>query len=534
MKFGPVPVGEAEGAILAHSLRLQSGRRLRKGVILEPEMIAALASEGVDEITVARLESGDIGEDEAASRIAAELAGDHIRVEGAATGRVNLYATANGLFEVDVDAVNRLNRIDPAITLATLANHADVATGRMVATVKIIPYAVAGDSVEAAATEAGAGKLAVAAYDPRDVAVISTTLPALKASVIDKTVDHLQRRLDASGSKLVADIRVAHDSAAVAQAIASAPAHDLVIVFGASATSDANDVVPAAIEEAGGSVSRFGMPVDPGNLLVVGEIAGRPVIGAPGCARSPAENGFDWVLQRILADRPATEDDIASMGVGGLLMEIGSRPRPRERRDAGAGKVAAIVLAAGQSRRMGVANKLLAKLAGEALVRRIARTAAESAAHRVIVVTGHEADRVGGELTGLDVTVTHNAAYADGLSTSLASGIAALGDDAAAAVIMLADMPAIEPAMIDKMIARWRQAPAGSIIVATHNGKRGNPVLWPREYFARLSTISGDVGARGVLGENRDAVVEVELGPAAGLDLDTPQAMEAAGGKLGD
>ena len=76
-------------------------------------------------------------------------------------------------------------------------------------------------------------------------------------------------------------------------------------------------------------IGRFGMPVDPGNLLFIGDIAGRPVIGLPGCARSPALNGADWVLERVICGRPPSPQDIMGMGVGGLLKEIPSRPLPR-------------------------------------------------------------------------------------------------------------------------------------------------------------------------------------------------------------
>ena len=179
---------------------------------------------------------------------------------------------------------------------------------------------------------------------------------------------------------------------------------DLLIAFGASAITDENDVIPAAIRAAGGEVSHFGMPVDPGNLLLIGELDGRPVLGAPGCARSPAENGFDWVLNRLLAGLEVRREDITGMGVGGLLMEIVSRPQPREPAAVeGDKKVAAIILAAGQARRMGGPNKLTARFDGEPLVRRVAEHALKSKAGPVIVVTGHRAEEIAAALAGLDV-----------------------------------------------------------------------------------------------------------------------------------
>jgi molybdenum cofactor cytidylyltransferase len=142
------------------------------------------------------------------------------------------------------------------------------------------------------------------------------------------------RALGLSGRCVVAEERVSHEAPALTQAIqAMAPLCDLLIVYGASAITDRRDVIPAALEAAGGRIAHFGMPVDPGNLLLVGALTRDdveiPVLGAPGCARSPKENGFDWVLHRLLAGLPVTGADIRRMGVGGLLMEIVSRGQPR-------------------------------------------------------------------------------------------------------------------------------------------------------------------------------------------------------------
>ncbi|MGB3146165.1 MAG: 4-diphosphocytidyl-2C-methyl-D-erythritol kinase, partial [Paracoccaceae bacterium] len=230
--------------------------------------------------------------------------------------------------------VDAVNAIDPGITLATLPDLHEVNEGRMVATVKIIPYAVAGAALSRVLDVLVKGRaIAVDAYVPRRVAVVATMLPSLKPSVMDKTIRVLAERLTLSASKIVAELRVAHTQDAIGAAIGELlPQSDIVLVFGASAICDIDDVIPSAIRDCGGTIIHFGMPVDPGNLLLVGEIDAKPVIGAPGCARSPAENGFDWVLQRVLAGRAISAGEITAMGVGGLLMEIGSRPQPREGR----------------------------------------------------------------------------------------------------------------------------------------------------------------------------------------------------------
>ena len=201
----------------------------------------------------------------------------------------------------------------------------------MVATVKIIPFAVPGAVLDAAVASVGQrAPLALMRFRPMRIGVVSTVLPGLKASVIAKTLHVLGERLAPAGATIAADERVPHETLALAATLARfGPAYDLTIVFGASAIADRRDVIPTAIEAAGGTVDHFGMPVDPGNLLLLGTLAGKPVLGAPGCARSPKENGFDWVLQRLLAGLAVTAANIRRLGTGGLLMEIVSRPQPR-------------------------------------------------------------------------------------------------------------------------------------------------------------------------------------------------------------
>jgi len=121
---------------------------------------------------------------------------------------------------------------------------------------------------------------------------------------------------------------VAHDIGPLAEALRQSHA-EITFVLTSSATSDLQDTAPEAVRQAGGVVTHFGMPVDPGNLLFIAEIEGRPVIGLPGCARSPALNGADWVMERILCGVQVGPAEIMQMGVGGLLKEIPSRPKPR-------------------------------------------------------------------------------------------------------------------------------------------------------------------------------------------------------------
>jgi molybdenum cofactor cytidylyltransferase len=537
MKFGPVPLHEAEGGISVHSIR-KAGLVLKKGTLIGKAEIAALEAAGIPELTVARLEPGDVPEDTAAGEIAAAIAGEGVHVERAFTGRSNLFAESAGVLVVDRAAVDGLNRVDDSITLATLPAFAPVVVGKMIATVKIIPFAVSQVARDAALAAAAKAQplVRVAPYRVRRLGIVSTVLPGLADKVIEKTLRITAERIAPAGARIVAERRVPHETGALAaamQEVLDARA-ELVIVFGASAIADTRDVIPAAVEAIGGEIGHFGMPVDPGNLLLIAQAQGRPVLGAPGCARSPKENGFDWVLMRLLAGLDVSREDIIAMGVGGLLMEIVTRPQPREAPPPADGRrVAGLVLAAGRSTRMGGPNKLLAEIGGKPLVRFVAEQALASRAAPVVVVTGHERAKVEAALAGLRVRFVHNPDYAAGLSTSLKAGLAALPAEADGAIVCLGDMPQVTAGLIDRMLEVFDPARGALVVVPTIEGKRGNPVVWSRRFFPDLMALEGDVGARHLIVTHADAVAEVPVEDSAALtDVDTPDALQAVKAEL--
>ncbi|KQV81616.1 molybdopterin-binding/glycosyltransferase family 2 protein [Rhizobium sp. Root1220] len=542
MRFGEFSVDEAEGVVLAHSVRFAGGS-FAKGHVLRPEDVVSLRASGIDRVIAARMDAGDVGENEAADQLARSVAPDHLRFSGATTGRVNVYSTVDGLFVANRAAVDRVNRVDPAITLACLGDHVPVRKDDMVATFKIVPLAVAGHKLQVACRELReASAFEVKPFMARSVSLIATELPSLRGTVMDKTARVLAQRLLPSGSRLEREKRVAHRVEAVAEAIGQAietsdEKPKLIVVFGASAVIDADDVIPDAIRRAGGKVIQVGMPVDPGNLLVLGQIGDVPVVGAPGCARSPKENGFDWVLDRILAGESPSALDISGMGVGGLLMEIQTRPRLREAQEAptGAVVVAAVILAAGKSSRMGEGgpHKLLAEFDGIPLVQRSAMTALGSDVRSVSIVTGFRRAEIEAALAGLHVRIVYNPDYASGMASSLVAGCSS--DEAWQAdgiLIMLADMPGVTSADLDLLIAAFHRSNGRSIIRAMSRGSRGNPVILPRSLHDAVLRLQGDVGARHIIETSGIAVVDVDIGEGAHLDVDTPEAVIAAGGIL--
>jgi molybdenum cofactor cytidylyltransferase len=529
MKFGSVAVAEAEGGIAVHSIR-KAGMVLKKGTLIGPSEVAALRAAGIGEVVVARLEPGDVSEDQAAAEIAAAVAGEGVRVDRAFTGRANLFADGPGVLVVDKTAIDCLNLIDEAVTFATLPAFKPVVAGEMIGTVKIIPFAVAGAVRDAtvAVARSKAPLIRVAPYRIRKVGVVSTVLPGLATKVIEKTLTVTAERLKPAGAAIVAERRVAHEQSAIAKAIEEVlrEGAELVLVFGASAIADRRDAIPAAVAAVGGTVEHFGMPVDPGNLLLMAQVRGKPVLGAPGCARSPKENGFDWVLMRLLAGVAVPRETIAAMGVGGLLMEIVTRPQPRDEPVVTGHNIAAVVLAAGRSTRMGGPNKLLAEIGGRSLVRIAVEQALASRAKPVIVVTGHERERVEAALKGLPVQLVHNPDFAQGLGGSVRTGIAAVPAAADGAIVCLGDMPQVDAALIDRLIAGFAPEQGALAVVPTIDGQRGNPVLWSRRFFPDLMAIEGDVGARNLINRYGEAVVEVPVtGKGALVDVDTPEAL---------
>jgi molybdenum cofactor cytidylyltransferase len=540
MRFGEVPVAEAEGAILAHSLKLGT-TALKKGRLLSRADIEAIAAAGFSDITVARLDPGDVGEDEAAKRVAAAAVGPGVSIAPPFTGRANLFAEARGLLVFDPERVDRVNLVHEAVTIGTLPPFAVVEPRQMVATVKIIPFAAPQEAVkECAKVAISEGPLLrVAPFRSLSVGLVQTRLPGLKESILDKTRQVTEGRLTALDCHLALEERCAHTTAELASRILDAVGHgiDLLLIHGASAILDRRDVIPAAIVAAGGEVDHFGMPVDPGNLLLLGHVGNRVVLGLPGCARSPKVNGFDWVLERLVAGLPIGSGEIMRMGSGGLLAEIPSRPLPRaeakpepvEREPKVVGpRIGAVLLAAGRSTRMGGPNKLLSDIDGIPMVARVAQRLLASRARPIIAVLGNQAEEVDAALGKLPIERVRNPEFAEGLSTSLKRGVVALPADLDGALICLGDMPLIAGRHIDRLIAAFNPLEGRAIIVPSRRGKRGNPVLWSKRFFPEMAELAGDVGAKHLIGEHAELVAEVEMEDDAILvDIDTPEALDA-------
>ncbi len=531
MKFGLLRTEAALGAILAHSTG-----GLKKGRKLSVDDLVQLKQQGVAKVLAAKLTRADVPENQAAAAIAKALCGPGTSPQSSFTGRANLHADVGGLVIVDEALLLKVNRVHESITVAALKSHDVVAAQQMLATVKIIPYSAPALALKEVLSLLKHQKLIhVAPFKPRRVGLIITQTPTTKPSLIIKSEKAIAERLDRMGSQLVAVSVIAHQIVATRKAIAAMKAQGLspILIFGASAIVDRADVVPAALKAAKGKVIHLGMPVDPGNLLMLGQLGDVPVIGVPSCARSPKVNGFDLVLNRLCAGLKVTPEDVTGMGAGGLLAEITLRPQPRE----GAlnaptrPRFAAIVLAAGKSTRMG-SNKLLTELNGKPLLVQTVAQIKASGVDEIVVVTGHQSAQIERVLPVTEVKIVHNPDYAEGLASSIKAGITAV-QNFDAAFVCLGDMPLIRADDMKRMMAAFDIEEGRTLIAPAHGHKLGNPVLWGQEHFTALMALDGDRGARSLLEMQRDCIVEIAVDhDGIMLDADTPEALAEIKSKL--
>ncbi len=534
MKFGAVDIQAPglEGSILAHTLRLRSGAgAIKKGAILTAKDIGRLRESAYTRIVVARLEDGDVHEDDAARTLASFLRHPSIWASPASTGRCNLHASHLGLLQIDRDRINAANRISESTTIATLPEYSLVRPDTMVATVKVIPFSVPEADVAKWRVVLGdLPALRVAPLGRFQAGLVLTELPGMSQALLERASRAQRARLSTLGSEVRREIRCHHSREAVARAIESLRDEgcDPILLLGASAIVDRGDVIPSGLVDAGGEVVHLGMPVDPGNLLMLGTLGDRTVFGLPGCARSLNPSGFDQVLRRHFIGEPVDSTLITGLGVGGLLKEIPGRPMPRNLTSPSRShkQIAAVVLAAGESRRMGDANKLTMIVDGTPMVARVVDELLASRAERVIVVTGHERERIEEALSGRDVDLVHNPDYEEGIATSIRTGVAALGNDVHGVLVALGDMPWVSAEVIDRLVDAFTSDGELSIFIPTFGRKRGNPVLWGSQHFPELLALAGDVGGKALFHRHAAAICYVDVeSPGVNIDVDTPNTL---------
>jgi len=337
MKFKPVPLSEAKGKILGHNIAGENGQRLlRKGKPLTDEDLAKLRILGRSSVYVAEIELDDVDENKAARRVAEAICGPGLHITGVASGRANLLADSMGILRIDVERLAQINDCK-GITLATLTTHSPIHPRQIVATVKIIPYAVPESTVSLveAISKGSRPIVRVDALPSRSVGMILSGSTSIHEKLVSDFAP-LRDRIEKLGSFVSRTDFVGLDDESDEAALASmlnqqlASGIGMILLAGETAIMDEHDILPRAVERAGGHVESVGAPVDPGNLLMLAYIGDVPVVGAPGCARSRKTNIVDWILPRLLVGDRLTRKDIVALGHGGLLQDISERGMPRD------------------------------------------------------------------------------------------------------------------------------------------------------------------------------------------------------------
>ncbi|MCK0070979.1 NTP transferase domain-containing protein [Kordiimonas laminariae] len=521
MQFKDIATKKALGWHLAHSLKVGE-KRIPKGHLIDQNTLDIIISAGISSLWAYQFEAGDIKEDEAARTVAAAISGKHTYTERPTKGRANIFAESDGLLQVGqtIEALNTVNKDFGVATLPTLSR---VKQGQLIATVKTIPYAVS--EADLKIEDAVKGTLSVTPFDN-----YKTTLICSDNRFTKKNQAVIRNRIQETKGTLSGTVSVDHSIKSISEAIQkAADKNDLILLLGISAIADIRDVLPAAVIDAGGEIIQIGMPVDPGNLLMLAKIGDTPIIGIPGCAKSPALNGFDFVLERFAAGLPLDTSMLSAQGIGGLLKEIHSRPEPRTSKSETT-VIAAITLAAGKSSRAASIHKLLAQMNNKPVLEHTLKQTAALNNIKRYAVTGFRTQETTPVIEGQNIEALFNAEFESGMASSIRKGISALPAGTSLTFIVLGDMPFVTPATYNKLLQAAERTPEAEIFIPTFNGKRGNPVLWRSSMFEELSKISGDKGGRTVFQRHESLVCEVDVSdPGILIDLDTPEALTQFG-----
>ena len=517
MYFGNISLDKSEGNILAHTLNVNN-KRLSKGKIISKEDIKLLKNSGLDSIICAVPNKNDIHEDKIAKILGKLFINKSIIIEDPYTGRVNLLAKKTGLIIIDEKIINKFNATSQHITIATLKNYSKVNKGDMIATIKIIPFYVNSTILKKINNIYLRNSLNINPFKQKKVGLILSHSEKANLKLNKISIERINNRLENLNSSLTKVITCKHDSHSISKNIIILKKEkiNLILILGASAIVDIKDKIPEAIQLAKGSIIRFGMPVDPGNLLLLGKLKNIYVIGLPGCARSPSLNGFDWILERLIVDTHISSKNISDMGVGGLLKTIN-----KDKSNIKKYNISNIILAAGQSKRMKEKNKLLININNKKMIENVIHSATKSNANNNILVLGHQNEKIQ-KYVNNNITITINKEYKKGLSSSLKKGISALPEDCDGAIIILGDMPIITSNLINNLIKNFDPKNNKYIVAPTYNGKRGNPILIGRKYFPDILNLKGDKGAKNILNKNSKYINNIPQKNSFSLiDIDT-------------
>lgn len=536
MIFGSFNCADAEGIILAHTMQTQEGK-LQKGLCLTSTNTRQLEQAGYCTITGTKLNKTDVRENDAARQLANLIAGKNVRIGEPTGGRCRLYATKAGLAQINKPLIDAINQFSGNIAIATLNELASTKESQAVASIKVLPFAIEQQEMKAYNELFSHYKsgVALSSFQALNVVLLQTGSTSTKYSLQTKARRVTQQRIEHLGGTLLTEFRCQHSSAEIENIINDIVklAPDLIIIAGEKATVDKKDVIPQAITNVGGAIDHFGMPAEPGNLLLLAHIDKCAIIVQPGCARTVHANGVDVILPRIFAGLELNKNDIMLMGVGGLLKdqrEVPSWCQQPITTQKTHSRVGALILAAGRSTRMGSSNKLLAPLAGQPMVSHVIAAAKNANLATITLITGHDSDKMDQLFAHEQINIIYNPDYASGMASSLRRGLTTIDKNIDAVLVLLGDMPFVSTKVINSLVEAFYAAHnVGNgldIVAPMYGNKRGNPVLWSVRYLDELRAIKGDTGGRYLLNKyaHRVAIVATEEDGSI-IDIDTPQVL---------
>ena len=530
MKLLGLDPQESLGSVIAQTYHLP-GKTISKGTVVTSEIVDYFKEGDVQNILCAVPDNGDIHEDEAANIISNAIDRSHIYTESASTGRVNFKSRSLCLVRYKRSLIKEVNLVDESIAFSIVEHNQLLAKNDLIATLKIIPFFTKKKYVDQVISILANNELfKTHSLKKKEVSLIQTSFAWQKKSMFKATSTVTKNRLEALDCSLNEEKLIHHDYNMLRSEIRSSieSGIDILLISGASAIIDRSDYIPKAILSEGGEIIQYGLAVDPGNLLLVGKIGKTAIIGMPGCARSPKLNGFDWVLQLLMADIPVNKEELAEMGAGGLLMEIASRPLPRalaksvNKREK---KIMGVILAAGNSTRMGKDNKLLKNIDGSPLIRNIALEITKSDLDSCSIVLGYQSDKVADVIKDLNINLILNPLWKEGQASSLKAALNSLTSSYSDLLIMLGDLPGIKSGHINRIIEEHLSSEnrRSKITIPSFKGEKGNPVIWGKSFFHDLSNLEGDVGGRVLFDQHPAAINLIEMDdPGVVTDTDTP------------
>ena len=534
MKILGLDPQESLGSVIAQTYNLP-GKTISKGTFMTSEIVDYFKEGDVQNILCAVPDNDDIHEDEAANIISNAIDKSHLYTESASTGRVNFKSRSLCLVRYERELIKKVSLVDESIAFSIVEHNQLLAKNDLIATLKIIPFFTQKKYVDQVISILAKSELfKTHSLNKKEVSLIQTSFEWQKKSMFKATSNVTRNRLEALDCSLNEEKLIRHDYNVLRSEIRSSIENgiDILLISGASAIIDRSDYIPKAILSEGGEIIQYGLAVDPGNLLLIGKVGNTTVIGMPGCARSPKLNGFDWVLQLLMADIPINREELADMGAGGLLMEIASRPLPRALAKSVSKhekKVMGVILAAGNSTRMGKDNKLLSYIGDAPLIRNTAIEMLKSDLDTCSVVLGYQSDKVADVIKDLNVNLILNPLWKEGQASSLRAAINTLDSTYSDLLIMLGDLPGIKSNHINSIIEEHLLTDnrKSKITIPSFKGQKGNPEIWGRSFFHDLSNLEGDVGGRTLFSEHPAAINILEMDePWVVKDADTPEDFE--------